>query len=199
MSLLIASCHRPVAQRTPICCAKPAAQAASSLRDPVTADASIYQLPGTWTDQDNHSVSLQELKGKVQVVAMIFTHCGYACPRLVQEMRDIRDSLPAADREGVHYVLVSFDSERDDPAQLRRYARQQALDGQWQLLHGNARQVRELSLLLNVKYQEGADGNYNHSNAVFILDKYGAVRWTMEGLASNASSAIGAIHRMENE
>lgn len=171
----------------------------SSIADPLAASASIYQLPGVWNDQHDHALPLAALKGKVQVLAMIFTHCGYACPRLVQEMRDIEDSLSAAEKKEVGYVLVSFDTERDDPAQLGRYAGQQGLDDHWVLLHGNAGQVRELSMVLNVKYQATGDGNFSHSNAVFILDKQGAVRQTLEGLGSNAALAVQTIGRLERQ
>ncbi|HVS97692.1 MAG TPA: SCO family protein [Puia sp.] len=193
------SCRRQASVATPSCCAKPPRSSAFSVPAPLTPDASIYQLPGVWLDQHNHSVSLNTLKGKVQVVAMIFTHCGYACPRLVQEMKDIEDSLSASQRAGVGYVLVSFDTRRDDPARLQQYAEEQRLDGHWVLLHGNAEEVRQLSMLLNVSYQPAADGNFNHSNAVVILDRQGTPRQTLEGLSSNAALAIRTIGRLETQ
>ena len=192
------SCHRPAPAVVLSCCAKESPGTTSLRADPLNASASIYQIPGEWTDQHGKPVMLEALKGKVQVVAMIFTQCGYACPRLVEDMKNIQDSLTVAGKKQVGFVLVSFDSERDDPAQLSRYAALRGLDSHWVLLHGSARQVRALSMLLNVKYQALPDGNFSHSNAVFILDREGAVRQTMEGLASNAVAAVGTIDRLES-
>ena len=199
IALVGGSCHRHAAVATLSCCAKPPHAPAFSVPDPLTPDASIYQLPGVWLDQHNHSVSLNALKGKVQVVAMIFTHCGYACPRLVQEMKDIEDSLSASERASVGYVLVSFDSRRDDPARLRQYAEEQRLDGHWVLLHGNADEVRQLSMLLNISYQPTADGNFNHSNAIVILDRQGTPRQTLEGLGSKAAMAVRTIGQLDSQ
>ena len=185
------SCHKQAASRTPLCCAKEKAVTASLMPGRLAGNASIYQLPGVWTDQHDRTFSLDALKGKVQVVAMIFTHCGYACPRIVREMRAMEDSLSAAQKQDVGFVLVSFDAARDDPAQLAHFAEQQGLDDRWILLHGSAAQVRELSLLLNVRYQRLEDGNYIHSNTVVVLDRQGGIQKTLEvlGPAREAASS----------
>jgi protein SCO1/2 len=114
----------------------------------------VYQLTGSWTDQHEKQLTLNKLQGHPQIVAMIFTHCAAVCPRVVEEMKAIRDSLPAPVKKEVGAVLVSFDPDRDTPAQLRSYAVQRQLDDHWELLQGSNDQVRELSMVLNVKYQK---------------------------------------------
>ena len=199
IGLLVCSCQRDAALKVPSCCAKESA-APAALADPMAASgASIYQMPGLWTDQHNHSFALDDLKGKVRVMAMVFTHCGYACPRLVQDMLAIQKGLPSAERDKVGFVLVSFDADRDDPARLAGYAGQQGLDGHWTLLHGNAAQVRELSLLLNVRYQRLEDSNFTHSNAIIILDQQGAISRRLTGLEPATDSAIQFIHRLNSK
>lgn len=196
MSLLLMACNRKPATTVLSCCAKDHAVAAAVPYDPLSAGRSIYQSPEKWTDAHNRPVKLSDLKGKVQVVAMIFTHCGYACPRLVQDIKAIADSLPAAAQREVGFVLVSLDPERDDPAQLERFMLQEGLDDRWELLHGSPDQVRELSMLLNVKYQKLPDGNFAHSNAIFILDKAGDVVQSMDGLEPQTDVAIGMINHL---
>ncbi|MBS1604286.1 MAG: SCO family protein, partial [Bacteroidetes bacterium] len=120
------SCHRQTVSVRPSCCEKEVA-GGTSVAPALSANASVYQLPGIWIDQRGRKISLGDLKGEVRIVAMVFTHCGYACPRLVQDMKAIEDSLPVAERKDVGYVLVSFDTERDDPAQLADYAASQGL------------------------------------------------------------------------
>jgi protein SCO1/2 len=54
---------------------------------------SIYQLTDTFQTQDNKSVTLPSFAGKPTVVAMIFTHFTYACPRLTADMKNIESKL----------------------------------------------------------------------------------------------------------
>lgn len=197
MSCVIAlSCHRKQLVTSRISCCPQAENAVSAT--PPETQSSIYQLPGKWTDQHNHSLHLNRLEGKVQVIAMIFTHCSYACPRLVQDMKAIADSLPRSEKDKVGFVLVSFDSQRDDPAQLQRFATQQGLDDHWTLLHGDPGQVRELSMVLNVKYQDAGGNNYTHSNAIHILDKKGSVTRSIEGLQPQTTLAAEVINQLVN-
>ncbi|HEV2483015.1 MAG TPA: SCO family protein [Puia sp.] len=217
ISVIVLSCHRKQLVTSRISCCPPArtAVAAETERPAVPtetslpavaaetvllpeAPSSIYQLPGKWTDEHNHGIELSQLKGKVQVMAMIFTHCAYACPRLVQDMKAIEDSLSGSEKNNVGFVLVSFDSQRDDPAQLRRFASEQGLDDHWTLLHGDPGQVRELSMLLNIKYQDAGDNNYSHSNAILILDKQGTVTRSLEGLQPQTALAGEVINQLVN-
>ena len=176
--MTIMSCHRkPSLTRISCCPADNAAALTATAPDP---NASVYQLPGTWTDQHNRTRQLKDLKGKTQIVAMIFTHCAYACPRIVQDMKNLGSSLPKVENEPTGFVLVSFDSQRDDPAQLARFAKQEGLDDRWTLLHGSSTQIRELSMLLNVKYQDAGNGNFIHSNSIRILDGDGVIERSIE-------------------
>jgi protein SCO1/2 len=113
-------------------------------------------------------------------------------------MKDIQDSLPEPEKKEVGYVLVSFDANRDGPAQLSLYAEQQGLNSQWVLLHGNPWQVRQLSMLLNVKYERQGNGDFSHSNALFILDRQGAIRQTLDGPGSKTALAIHTIAQLRN-
>lgn len=196
------SCHRSPVSKPISCCSKNNAAhdaagspAASNASAPLPG-ASIYQLPGNWTDQHNHHLALNQLKGKVQVVAMIFTHCGYACPRLVQDIKRIEDSLPNPVKDRVGFVLVSFDAEKDDPAQLGRYAAQQGLGDHWELLHGDAAQVRDLSMVLNVRYRQTGESNFVHTNVLSILNPSGALVQSIDGLEPQTRLAVNTINQL---
>ncbi|HVS93805.1 MAG TPA: SCO family protein [Mucilaginibacter sp.] len=186
---LLASCHRQVAIKSLPCCAKDAAASVAGASDGTQGGNSIYQLPGMWTDQHEKQLSLSNLKGRPQIVAMIFTHCTSVCPRIVEQMKAIRDSLPASVRNNVGGVLVSFDPQRDTPAQLRVFAAQRQLDDRWELLKGNDDQVRELSMALNVKYQKLAGGEFSHTGNIYILDKEGNIAGSVDGLSSSVHNA----------
>ncbi|MEO5908288.1 MAG: SCO family protein, partial [Ginsengibacter sp.] len=129
------------------------------------------------------------------VVGMIFTHCTYACPRLTADIKSIEDKIKS-DNKGVNYLLISFDSERDLPDQLKKFANNYALDGNWTLLHGDENAVRTLSVLLNVQFQKDAEGNFSHSNIISVLDKNGVLVFQKEGIDADPTETIGAIKQL---
>lgn len=156
---------------------------------------SIYQLSDTFETQDNKKITLSSFAGKPTVVGMIFTHCTYACPRLTADIKSIEDKIKS-DNKGVNYLLISFDSERDLPDQLKKFANNYALDGNWTLLHGDENAVRTLSVLLNVQFQKDAEGNFSHSNIISVLDKNGVLVFQKEGIDADPTETIGAIKQL---
>lgn len=157
------------------------------------ASLSLYQLPGKWVSQDNRVISLSALQGKTVVAAMIFTHCGYACPRMVDNMRAIEDHLSGQVKTNTIFLLVSFDTERDTTRQLKSFASVKQLDDHWLLLHGAPDQVRELSMLLNIQYEKLPGGNFNHSNMITILDRRGVIIKQEKGLEPDVEAVAKII------
>ncbi len=158
------------------------------------SDSSIYQLGSQWINQDGANVSLGDLRGRVRVVAMIFTHCRYACPRLTADMLAIEAALNKSVLEQTGFVLLSIDPERDTPAALRAYARENELDpAHWTLLRGDATDVQDMAAVLGVKYKRGPSGDYSHSNLISILDQDGNIVFQQEGLKILPDEAAAVI------
>lgn len=155
-------------------------------------DESIYQVADTFQTQDNKSITISSLAGKPTVLGMIFTHCDYACPRLTADIKNIQEKLKDEDGK-INFVLVSFDTERDTPTQLKKYAASLNLDKNWTLLHGSEDAVRMLSVLLNVQFIKDAEGNFSHSNIISVLDKKGNLQFQKEGLEANHEQTISTI------
>jgi len=159
---------------------------------------SIYMLRDTFSTQDNQQVALTHFTGKPTVLGMIFTNCNYACPRLTADIKSIKEKL-GENGEDVNYVLVTFDTERDTPAQLKKYAESIDLDKNWTLLHGNEESVRTLSVLLNLQFEKDAEGNFSHSNLISVLDKEGILKFQKEGLEANHEMTITTIKEIINK
>ena len=155
---------------------------------------SIYQLADTFQTQDNKKITLSYFMGKPTVVGMIFTHCPYACPRLTADIKDIEEKMNS--KKGVNYLLVSFDSERDFPEQLKKFANSYGLNQNWTLLHGDENAVRTLSVLLNVQFQKDATGNFSHSNIISVLDKDGVLVFQKEGIDADPAETIGTLKQL---
>lgn len=174
----------------------PAASEAPATTTPKPQD-SIYVVDGTWTNQQGHAFEIASLQGAPTAIAMIFTHCGHACPTMVANMKEAQNTLPSNLRDRVQWVLITFDVEHDTPDALARYAQNQRLDSQWTLLHGTEAQVRMISMLLGIQYTLLENGHYNHSNILTILDHNGAITQQFEGLEAQTQKVVQAIQRAD--
>lgn len=177
-----------------------AADGCCSSADPKTAvvgplsSRSIYQVEATWTTDAGRDFKLAELRGQPVVLAMFFTSCGYACPRIVEAMMQIQETLPPAVRSRAQFVLVSFDDERDTVAVLHSYREQHGLvSGSWRLLRGAPDDVRELAAVLGVKYKKDAAGMFSHSNLITILNSQGEIVHQRTGLEGGLPETRNAI------
>ena len=154
-------------------------------------DESIFQLDSRWTLPDGSEVPLRHLEGRIQVLAMIYTHCEHACPRIIGDMRRIARELgPLGDRVG--YTLVSLDPERDDPARLTEFARQTGLEG-WTLLRAEEGAVRELAAALGIRFRRISDEDFVHSNLLSVLDTDGVVIHRQLGLGVDPKATVAVI------
>jgi protein SCO1 len=159
------------------------------------SDQSIFMVTDSFQTQQNKSITLASLQGKPTIVGMIFTNCTYACPRLTADMQQLETKLKDDDGK-INYVLISFDAERDQPEQLKKFAGNLNLGNNWTLLHGSEDAVRTLSVLLNVQFEKDAEGNFSHSNIISVLDKNGVLRYQKEGLNADQSETLATIRQL---
>ena len=157
-------------------------------------DTSLYLLDSKWTSDVGREIKLGVLRGRPQIVAMFFTHCEYACPILVEELKGIERRLPAEVLAKVDFLLVSIDSKRDTPAELAAFREKRQLARErWTLLRGGADDVRELAALLGVNYAEDARGQFAHTNVITLLNAEGEIAFQHAGLKQDPALLVAAI------
>ena len=160
------------------------------------SDFSVYHVESVWTDQHGARRTLRSLEGRVQVVAMVYTSCAYACPRIMLDMKRIEAELGPEYADDVGFLIISIDPERDTPERLAGFARGSRLDPlRWTLLTGTDGDVRELAVLLGVQYRETAPGEWVHSNLITVLDRSGEIVHRQLGLGTDPAEALEAIER----
>jgi protein SCO1/2 len=158
---------------------------------------SLYQLKSTWSDENGRSGQISQFAGRYMLVAMIYTHCKEMCPMTVESMRKIAADWQARSREPLGLLLISFDSDRDKPAVLKQYAASHDMaPGQWTLLQGDKKAVRQLAAALGVSYQKMASGDWNHSNLVTLLDKQGRIVLQQAGFVSDTDDIFRKIKEL---
>lgn len=178
------------AEEPPPCCAEEALAEGA----PPLPQESLWNVRAVWRDQSDLARTLDQFRGEVVVTSMIFTHCRFACPRTMLDLKGIEAALPEAARARVRWLLVSFDDARDVPERLAEFAREQGLDpARWTLLHGDADAVRLWAAALGVRYKQTPDGGFAHSNLITLLDGEGRVLERFEGLGVAAGPAAAKI------
>lgn len=164
------------------------------------SDESLFLLEHAFEDQHAKSRRLVDLAGKPTVIAMIFTHCEFACPAILQDLRKLEEAMSQAERNATHWVLVSFDVERDVPEALAAYAEREKLDpARWTLLHGDEDAVRELSALLGVRYKPMPAGGFSHSNRISLLNAEGELAAHIDGLNVDVTPLVQARRGLDVE
>jgi len=183
----------------PSCCAgEEDAPMATAMTTEAAAlpQSSLYQIDASWQDQADATRRPSDLRGKVVVTAMIFTHCQYACPLILADLKKMEAQLSPEVLGQVEWLLVSMDADRDTPPVLATYAEERGLDlARWTLWHGDAATVRTWAAALGVNYRKDANGNFSHTNLITVLDREGRVAYRLDGLNAPAEDCLAAIRQ----
>lgn len=152
-----------------------AALAQSAAVRPLPRD-SIYHLPAVLIDQNGKSADWRAHRGRPQMVAMFYTSCRYICPLIVDSAKGIEHALTPAERARLGILLISMDPARDTPAALKSVFDRRKLDAaRWSLASPQAGDVRAIAGALGIRYRALADGEFNHSSALVLLDAEGRI------------------------
>jgi len=159
---------------------------------------SVYQLPATMTDQRGRAFDWRARRGRTQLVAMFYTSCPYVCPLIVDSGKAIEHALPAAELARLDILLVSIDPGHDTPVELAKVADRRGLDpARWTLARPQPDDVRALAGVLGVRYRQLADGNFNHTSALVLLDADGRIVARTEKVGSVADPEFLAAVRAQ--
>jgi len=125
-------------------------------------------------DQDEHTVTDQDLRGKPFLVFFGFTHCPEICPTALFEISQVLRSLgPDADR--LRALFITVDPERDTPQTLKDYLSN--FDPHLRGLTGDSEAIAAVAKEYRVIYRkvplERGDYTMDHTALVYLMDKQG--------------------------
>ncbi|TDU39647.1 protein SCO1/2 [Gelidibacter sediminis] len=158
------------------------------------SETSIFNLTSTWTNQNGEDLQLEDLKGDVLVMVMVYTSCKAACPRLVADMRNIEERLPKDAKNNLKMVFVSIDPNTDTPERLKAFAEENVMDKEpWLFLRSSVDNTREFAAVLAVNYMKISPLDFSHSNIISVFNKQGELVYQQEGLGVNSDATVQHI------
>lgn len=173
----------------------PLANAGDADGRPLPAE-SVYQVDAVLTRAGGGPVAWRSLRGMPRVVTMFYSSCRAVCPMIVESARAVQRGLPERDRARVGFVLVTMDPARDTPETLAKVQRERHLDSpSWTLLQPAAADVRSLAAILGVRYRALADGEFNHTTTLVLLDAEGRVLARTEKIGAAGDPEFAAAAR----
>jgi protein SCO1 len=188
------ACCASGAKEEAMACHSEESIAGESLLTGHVTDMSLYNLESDWINEQGDKVKLAELAGKIQMVAMIYTGCDYACPRIIADLKRIEEGIKTYNRNDVGIVLVTMDPENDTPEKMKAFAAKNKLDAsRWTLLSSTDSNILELAALLNVKYRKESNNYISHSNIITVLNTNGEIVHQQEGLGVDPDETVNAI------
>jgi protein SCO1/2 len=124
------------------------------------------------TDPDGRRVSLSDFKGKVTILAFLYTASKTTAPLIAQQIRGALEELPA----GTPAVAISLDPAGDTPAHVRAFLHAASLTGRMEYLTGSAAQLRPVWHAYAVVPANAGATAYERGAFVLLLDREGAPR-----------------------
>jgi protein SCO1 len=140
----------------------------------------------TYTNQEDKSFGLKELKGKVWVADFIFTNCEDVCLPMTSNMSKLQEMAKKEGIENLEFVSFSVDPGVDTPEVLTKFADQFNADTRnWNFLTGFTQQEIEEFAVKNfktlVKKPEQQD-QVIHGTDFYLVDQEGTIRKYYTGL-----------------
>ena len=163
---------------------------------PALPGDSIYQLPLPLTDSQGQTRDWRTLRGKPRLVSMFYTSCQYICPLIIESGKAVERQLSPDQQKRLGVLLVSMDPARDTPPALKKVVDQRKLDlARWTLAAPPADDVRSVAAVLGIRYRQLADGEFNHSSMLILVDANGRILARTEKIGSQPDPEFVAAVR----
>ncbi len=134
-------------------------------------------------DQDSQVINNAFFNGQVYVLNNFFSHCPTICPKVKQQMLRVYDKYKDDDR--VALLSHTIDPERDSVPRLKVYANRLEVDGRkWHFITGEKEKLYAMSRdhFLTALEDPDAEGGFDHSGTLILVDKNRKVRSFCNGL-----------------
>lgn len=163
----------------------------------------IYPTIPTFSfiNQNGETVTNQQFDGKIYVADFFFSHCPTICPKVTAQMKRVHDAFLS--NPNVLFLSHSIDPERDTVGRLRVYAEGLGVKApKWHFVTGAEDSLLHIaeSYYSIARRDSLADGGFNHSGNLILIDNKKRVRAFCNGLdTAEVSQFIQKVGILLNE
>lgn len=128
------------------------------------------------TDQNNKTITNNDMLGKVYLVEFFFSKCPTICPVMNSNMKEIEKQI---NNPEFGIISISIDPENDSPEALRLHADKIGVQSEnWHFLTGDRYYIGKLADQFNIYVGDKEDDSesLNHSGMIALVDKEGNIR-----------------------
>jgi protein SCO1/2 len=175
---------------------------------PVLAQIGDFSL----TNQNDATVSLADLRGRVWIADIIFTTCPGPCLRMTRQMKELQEALPADNQ--VKLVSLTTNPDYDTPTVLKTYGMRNGADtNRWMFLTGTKKQINNLAVdnlklsAVEKKPEErvSPEDLWVHSTIFVLVDEHAQLRGIYQTGGEDVSwpaekkKLLAAVRQLERE
>lgn len=163
----------------------------TALEPPLAAPAFSLQ------DQFGSPRAPTDYRGKVVVLAFMYTRCPDICPAMAGKLRQAQAGL-GQQAQAVAFVIISVDPEGDTREAALEFSRGHGMERRWSYLVGNRGELERVWRHYYVEaHTEGDEHSLtDHSAPVYLLDRRGEARVLLRGSDLEASALLQDVRAL---
>lgn len=160
----------------------------------------------SFQNQDNKTITENDVKGKIYVAEYFFTTCRSICPIMNRQMQRVQKAIKG--NTNIKILSFTVDPSVDTVAQMKSYATSHNyVEGQWHFLTGKKQDLYALArksffVLKPAEAQNLGDAgsDFIHTNNFVLVDGQGRIRGYYDGTnPKEVTTLIADIKRLEKE
>lgn len=160
----------------------------------------------SFQNQDNKTITENDVKGKIYVAEYFFTTCISICPIMNRQMQRVQKAIKG--NTNIKILSFTVDPSVDTVAQMKSYATSHNyVEGQWHFLTGKKQDLYALArksffVLKPAEAQNLGDAgsDFIHTNNFVLVDGQGRIRGYYDGTnPKEVTTLIADIKRLEKE
>lgn len=151
----------------------------------------------SFRNRQGNLVKLSQFHGKPLVISLIYTSCYHTCPLITKQLeRVVEIARDALGEESFSVATIGFDTQADNPARMRSYAREQGIDApHWWFLSSDATIIERLSKDLGFIFFPSPRG-FDHLAQTSIIDAQGRVYRQVYGEMLNSPNFVEPLKEL---
>ena len=148
-------------------------------------------------DEHGAPFALENLSGRVVVVAFVYTSCPDVCPLITASLRQVQVGLNADERQQVHLLTITTDPEIDQPKVLLAYGKRYGADfANWSFLTGEPTMLKKVWQDFGVGVKRKGRGLIDHTPLTAIIDRKKLLRFGYVGPSPDPNAVLSDVRAL---